>query len=92
MEIDGMCFVRYEENERRAPRVSKARLIHEFLRENGTGVLFQGDSRGAQGQGNQAADVMTSVRRLEKKGLVCVRGYKSGSREIPFKEGFLITG
>jgi len=34
---------------------------------------------------------MTSVRRLERKGLVYVRGYRSGSRETPFKEGFLIA-
>lgn len=34
---------------------------------------------------------MTNVRRLERKGLVYVRGYRTGYGETPFKEGFLIT-
>lgn len=36
-------------------------------------------------------DVMTTVRKAEKKGLVYVRGYRMHDRQTPFKEGYLLT-
>lgn len=36
-------------------------------------------------------DVMGTVRRAEKKGLVYVRGYRTHDDATPFKEGYLIT-
>ena len=75
-----MRFVRYEK------RVSKARLIYEFLKSNGDRAFFSKEiAEALKGRGIKPPDVMTSVRRLERKGLVYVRGYRSGSRETPFK-------
>ncbi len=39
-------------------------------------------------KGVKPPDIMTSVRRLERKGLVYVRGYGTGRGETPFKEDF----
>jgi hypothetical protein len=34
---------------------------------------------------------MSSVRRLEKKGMVYVRGYRMHDKQTPFKDGYLLT-
>ncbi|MBS7642885.1 hypothetical protein KEJ40_06995 [Candidatus Bathyarchaeota archaeon] len=34
---------------------------------------------------------MSNVRRLERKGLVYVRGYRSEGCKTPFREGYIIT-
>jgi len=41
--------------------------------------------------GIEQRDVMSTVRRAERKGLVYVRGYRMHDRQTPFKEGYLIT-
>lgn len=72
--------------------MSKAKLIYEFLKSNGDRAFLSKEiAEALRDKGVKPPDVMTSVRRLEKRGLVYVRGYRSGSRETPFKEGFLIT-
>ncbi|MDR0492973.1 MAG: hypothetical protein LBH74_04985 [Nitrososphaerota archaeon] len=42
-------------------------------------------------QGIKPPDIMTTVRRLETKGRVYVRGYRLHDKQTPFKEGFLLT-
>jgi DNA-binding MarR family transcriptional regulator len=37
------------------------------------------------------SDVMSLSRRLERQGLVLVRGYREADRETPFKRGYLLT-
>ncbi|MHA1974095.1 MAG: hypothetical protein ACTSW1_13940 [Candidatus Hodarchaeales archaeon] len=42
-------------------------------------------------EGVKKSDIMSTVRRYEKKGLVFVRGYRSERNQTPFKRGFLLT-
>jgi len=42
-------------------------------------------------EGVKVSDIMSNVRRFEKRGVVYVRGYKTEERQTPFKEGYLIT-
>ena len=42
-------------------------------------------------RGIRPPDVMSNVRRLERRGLVYVRGYRGVGRETPFREGYIIT-
>jgi hypothetical protein len=44
-----------------------------------------------KGHGIKPADVMSNVRRFERKGLVFVRGYRTESGQTPFPQGYLIT-
>ncbi|MDR2203087.1 MAG: hypothetical protein LBE76_02050 [Nitrososphaerota archaeon] len=37
------------------------------------------------------SDVMSTVRRLERKGRMYVRGYRSHDKQTPFRDGFLVT-
>ncbi len=85
VKIDGVHFVRYKERE--TPRLS-----YEFLKSNCGRAFFSKEMAEAlKDREIKPPDVMPSVRRLGRKGLVYVRGYRSGSRKTPFKEGFLIT-
>jgi hypothetical protein len=73
-------------------RLSKARRILGFLEESRDGAFFSSEVVEALGEhGVRIEDVMPNVRRFERKGLVYVRGYKSDSRQTPFREGYLLT-
>jgi len=94
MKIRKLRFVAYDEKLRseRGLRVSKAELIREFLRKNSDRAFFSTEiAEALKEHGVKPCDVMNTVRRAERKGLVYVRGYRSHDRETPFKEGYLIT-
>jgi len=92
VEFQGMRFVKYVKKERKVERKSKAKIIYEFLERNQNSAFFSKEiAEALKEKGIKPPDVMTNLRRLEKKGLVYVRGYRTGYGETPFKEGFLIT-
>lgn len=71
---------------------SKAGLILQFIRDNAEKAYFTIDIVKALADfGVKSSDVMSNVRRWEKKGLVLVRGYRLDERQTPFKEGYLVT-
>jgi hypothetical protein len=71
---------------------SKAAIIREFLERN-LGRAFYSTQvvEALKHEGVRIADVMSNVRRWEKRGSVYVRGYRSNDRETPFKEGYLLS-
>jgi len=71
---------------------SKAQRILEFLERYRNRAFFSKDIADAlKSHGVKVRDVMSNIRRFEKKGLVYVRGYKTDNRQTPFKKGYLIT-
>jgi len=93
--IFGYEFVKYDEkylDARGGGEMSKARMVLDFLRENSDRAWFSTEIvRALKDRGVRVSDIMSNVRRFEKKGLVYVRGYKTEERQTPFKEGYLIT-
>ncbi len=71
---------------------SKAAIIQEYLGENPGRAFYSTQvAEALKEKSVRIADVMSNVRRWEKRGLVYVRGYRSNDRETPFKEGYLLT-
>ena len=71
---------------------SKSSLILDFLRENAQSAYFTTEIvRVLSYVGVKPSDIMSNVRRWERKGLVLVRGYKLDERQTPFKEGYVVT-
>jgi len=71
---------------------SKAQKIFDFLKENREKAWFSKKiAETLKDEGVRVCDVMSNVRRFEKKGMVYVRGYESEDRQTPFREGYLIT-
>jgi hypothetical protein len=71
---------------------SKAKLVIEFLRENKHMAWFSTQiSEKLKGKGIKVNDVMPSIRRHQRKGLVLVRGYNTENSSTPFRQGFLLT-
>jgi hypothetical protein len=71
---------------------SKASLILHFIRENAYRAYFTTEIvRALSYACVKPSDIMSNVRRWEKKGLVFVRGYKLDERQTPFTEGYLVT-
>jgi len=94
--VDGVRYVRFGEAEAdsrgHSGGESKAELVRRFLEEHGDKAFYSTEVRKAlSSRGVKQCDVMASVRRLERKGLVYVRGYQTGDRQTPFAEGYLVT-
>ncbi|MEM2619538.1 MAG: hypothetical protein QW356_08715 [Candidatus Hadarchaeales archaeon] len=93
--IDGREFVAFSErylDARGGGKKSKARLILEFLRRHGDRAFYSKEVVEAlKAQGVRPADVMSNVRRFERKGLVYVRGYRTEGGQTPFAKGYLLT-
>jgi hypothetical protein len=71
---------------------SKARLIREFIEEHSDRAFFSKELVEAlKDKEVKPSDIMSCVRRLEKKGLVYVRGYRLHDRQTPFGDGYLLT-
>lgn len=71
---------------------SKASLILRFLRDNAPRAYFTTEiTKALSDKDVKQCDIMSNVRRWEKKGLVFVRGYRLDDRQTPFKEGYLVT-
>jgi len=95
LRIDGREFVKYAEEHldvRGGGKLSKAKRVLDFLREHKDQAWFSKEVVDAlKKDGVQGRDVMSNVRRFERRGLVYVRGYKMDDRQTPFKEGYLLT-
>lgn len=93
--LGGVRYVAYSEeymDPRGGQGVSKAKRILVFLEENRDRAWFSKDvAEALEEHGVKPGDVMSNVRRYEKKGRVYVRGYKSDERETPFRRGFLLA-
>ncbi|MCD6325878.1 hypothetical protein J7L97_06295 [Candidatus Bathyarchaeota archaeon] len=93
--IDGRRFVKYSKkylDVRGGGKKSKAKLILEFLMKHKDKAFFSKDIAEALKKHDiKTRDVMSAVRRYEKKGLLYVRGYVTENRQTPFKKGYLIT-
>lgn len=71
---------------------SKAKTIRDFLSSSSSKAFYSTEiAQNLNSSGVKVRDVMSCVRRLEARGLVYVRGYRSNERQTPFKEGYLIT-
>ena len=92
--LDGVEFISYEASGDYSSNgvYSKASLILRFLKDNAQRAYFTTEIvKALADAGVKPSDVMSNVRRWEKKGLVFVRGYRLDERQTPFKEGFLVT-
>jgi hypothetical protein len=92
--INGTRFVKYDGKvkEKRNSKVNKSELIRNFLRKNHGKAFYSTEvAEALKDKGIQQRDVMSTVRRAEKKGLVYVRGYRTHDAQTPFREGYLIT-
>lgn len=93
--FDGHEFVGFSKkylDVRGGGKESKAKLILNFLKENGRRAWFSKEvAEALKSKGVKPRDIMSNVRRYERAGLVYVRGYRTEERETPFKEGYLIT-
>ncbi|MHA1631896.1 MAG: hypothetical protein ACTSXC_03685 [Candidatus Freyarchaeota archaeon] len=95
LRLNGREFVKYAKEHldvRGGGKLSKAQRIINFLKEHKDRAFFSKEIQQAlKDHGVLTRDVMSCVRRYEKKGLVYVRGYKTDDRQTPFKKGYLIT-
>jgi hypothetical protein len=91
--INGTRFVKYEEQvEGKENKTSKSEIIRNFLKENYGKAFYSTEVADAlKEHGIKQRDVMGTVRRAEKKGLVYVRGYRTHDSQTPFREGYLLT-
>ena len=91
--INGREFVAFSAAPKKPkPSKSKAALVHDFLRAHADRAFYSKQVwEGLKDQGVIMPDVMNAVRRLERKGLVYVRGYKTHDCMTPFRDGYLIT-
>jgi hypothetical protein len=92
---DGHRFVSYHEKYlgiRGSKGRSNAQLILDFLRENSDKAIFSTEiAKALKDDGVVVRDVMSNLRRYEKKALVYILGYRGHEGQTPFKEGYLIT-
>jgi hypothetical protein len=79
---------RYRDGRNREVR-SKAENILDYLINNKTRAFFSKDI--TQALKVKSCDIMTNVRRFERKGLVFVRGYQSHDKRSPFQKGYILT-
>jgi hypothetical protein len=95
IKIDGVDFVSYSEGylgPRGGGSKSKASRIRDFIQENHSEAFFSIEiAEKLVDHGVKIGDIMSTVRRMEKKRTVYVRGYRYNNRETPFTEGYLIT-
>jgi len=92
VDIKGLRFVKFEERKKEKRKESKAEIIRRFLEQNSDRAFYSTEiAEALKDKGIEQRDVMSTVRRAEKKGMVYVRGYMTHDRQTPFKEGYLIT-
>lgn len=88
--IKGLKFVKAKEG--KGLQESRAKLILKFLEGNCDKAFYSKEVVEAlKSKGVKPRDIMTHVRRFERRGLVYVRGYRTHGRQTPFKDGYLIT-
>jgi len=95
--VEGVQFVHYSvrlqvDSRGHKGADSKVQMIRSFLEEHGDRAFYSKQVHEAlKDQGVKVPDVMSSIRLLEGKGLVYVRGYQTGEKVTPFKNGYLVT-
>ncbi len=74
-------------------RISKAKLILEFLRKHRDRAWFSVEiAEALKDKGVKVRDIMPTVRRYQRRGLVFVKGFTTaGGRETPTEYGYVIT-
>jgi hypothetical protein len=90
----GLRFVKYQKKylDKRGSGKSKAQFIRTFLHDNSDKAFYSTEiARILKDKNIEQQDVMSAVRRAEKKRLVYVRGYRTNNWQTPFREGYLIT-
>jgi hypothetical protein len=95
LRLDGREFVGFSKKHldaRGGGGRSKAKLILGFLKKNRDGAWFSTEiAKALEDKGVKVRDVMSSLRRYERKGFVYIRGYSTEDRQTPFKDGYLTT-
>jgi len=90
-QVQGVTFVRYDPNIH-DKKISKSKLIADFLESHKTQAFFAREITDAlKEKGITNVDVSCTLRRLEQKGKILRRGFRTHDREIPFLKGFLVT-
>jgi len=95
--VDGVRFLAFSEEltaDSRGHRreKSKIQIIRSFLEENRDKAFYSKRIyETLKDRGVEKPDVMVTIRLLEKRGLVYVRGYRTGEKITPFKVGYLTT-
>jgi len=85
-------YVTYDERKKdgRSREIeSKASKIISFLRFNKDKAFYSVDIKNTLKV--KSSDIMSNVRRFERKGFVYVRGYQSHDQRSPFSKGFILT-
>lgn len=94
--FQGQTFVAYskEHMDKRAATGgrSKAKMVLDFIKENRDKAFYSKELVEAlKNNGVKPSDIMSNVRRFEKKGMIYVRGYRMHDKQTPFKDGYLLT-
>jgi hypothetical protein len=93
LQLQGYRFVGYAKrylDPRGSRTVSKAQRILGFLEKHADQAFYSTEVYAAmQDTGVKISDVMMTVRRYDR--LIYVRGYRTDTRQTPFKNGFLLT-
>jgi hypothetical protein len=89
--LQGIKFVNYESLKTNI-RVNKAEKIREYIQTSSDKAFYTIDVKDSLSEFDvKQPDVMNTVRRAEKKGLIYVRGYRTHDRPTPFTEGYIVT-
>ena len=95
LSVEGVRYVPFSEDvlSGKFPKgKSKARMIVDYLEEHQSKAFYSLDVWEAlESEGVTKPDIMSTVRRYEKKGNVFVRGYRSDRNQTPFARGFILT-
>jgi hypothetical protein len=92
--VDGVEFVHYDSGflDKRNRSRSKASVILNFLRDHADKAYYSKDlAETLKSKRVSKSDIMSNARRFEERGWVFVRGYRTGERQTPFAEGYLLT-
>lgn len=71
--------------------ISKAELIRVFIENHDRAFYSKELVAALKDKGVKPSDIMSNVRRFEKKGMIYVRGYRMHDKQTPFKDGYLLT-
>lgn len=75
-------------SKRTADGKSKSWMVVEYLRDHSDRAFFSSElSELLKDRGIKPCDIMASVRRYQRRGLVMVRGYNTDNNLTPFRQG-----
>ncbi len=71
---------------------SKSMIVLDYIKDNRERAFYSKELvNSLKDKGVKPTDIMSNVRRFEKKGIVYVRGYRMHDKQTPFKDGYLLT-